>query len=534
MEDKTHSYDVAVIGAGIAGIVTALSLPEDLRVGVFCKGGGPGGASGWAQGGLAAAITANDSLEDHVGDTLAAGRGLCDEDVVRRVVADGPSAVEWLEGAGVRFSKRDGGGFDLGKEGGHGRRRIVHSTDSTGAAIIGALAPAVTRRPNITVHTRQVAVDLVADGGAAGGLYSLGKDDGRVTAVGAGAVVIATGGAGKVYRYTTNPDDSTGDGIAMAWRAGCRVANMEFVQFHPTTLYHPQARAVLISEAVRGEGAALVDGAGRRFMPDHHPDAELAPRDVVARAIDSEMKGSGSDCVYLDLSPIGAKRALERFPTIAARCAEFGLDIATQPVPVVPSAHYLCGGIVATADGRTDIENLYAIGETAHTGLHGANRLASNSLLECVAVARNAARAIADKGAPAPAVAPWDDSRVGPAHEEVMVAHNWDEIRRMMWNYVGIVRSDERLDRAAKRLGMIAEEVDEHYKRFVISPDFVELRNLLICAQLIVRSANARSESRGLHFNVDRPHLAEQAKPTVLRKLSTEDAGVAERLLHAN
>lgn len=529
-------FEVAVVGAGLAGLATALCLDPRLKVAVLCKGAAPGGASGWAQGGLAAAVTASDSLDDHIADTLAAGRGLCYEAAAREIVSDGPAAVAWLESMGVPFSRAEGGGLDLGKEGGHGRRRIVHATDSTGVAIIEALTPQLAERKNVTLLPRQVAVDLVCDGGRTLGLYSLDRASGRVATVEAPTVVLATGGVGKVYRYTTNPDDSSGDGIAMAWRSGCAVANMEFVQFHPTTLFHPQAKAVLISEAARGEGALLVRADGTRFMPDHHPDAELAPRDVVAQAIDAEMKSSGSDCVYLDFSPIGEERVRERFPSILERCGRLGVDVVRDLVPVVPSAHYLCGGVMSGTDGSCGVDGLHAVGETAHTGLHGANRLASNSLLECVSVARRAADRISAGAAPPAAggVPEWDDSRVGPAHEEVMVTHNWDEIRRMMWNYVGIVRSDERLARATRRLGMIAEEVDEHYKRFVVSPDFIELRNLLVCAQLIVRSAASRRESRGLHYNVDCPETADEAASTVLRKERATDERVAERVLHAN
>ena len=366
------------------------------------------------------------------------------------------------------------------------------------------------------------------------GLYVLDRASGRVRTVAAArAVVLATGGAGKVYSYTTNPDDSTGDGIAMAWRAGCRAVNMELVQFHPTALFHPQAKAVLISEAARGEGAVLVNRAGERFVAAVHPDGDLAPRDIVARAIDTEMKRSGEDCVFLDFRPMGGQAARARFPTIAERCARLGIDIGAAPVPVVPSAHYLCGGVGSDEHGSTDLSRLYVAGEVAHTGLHGANRLASNSLLECVVVARNAAARIADLAGQRQVPARWDASRVGPAHEEVMVAHNWDEIRRMMWNYVGIVRSDERLERARRRLAVIAEEVDEHYRRFVISSDFTELRNLLLAAKLIVDAAAQRRESRGLHFNVDCQGQLPAAVNTVLQR-SRSDRRVSETALAAN
>ena len=536
MDTESHHYDVAIIGAGLAGLAIAFSLDPRLKVALFCKGKRPGGASGWAQGGLAAVVTASDSLEDHVHDTLVAGRGLCDEDAVNTIVADGPAAVSWLENMGVSFSKMVSGELAVGKEGGHGKNRIVHATDATGAAILDALIPHLNDRDNITLFTHQVAVDLITDSGQVEGFYTLDRDSGKVATISASVVVMATGGVGKVYRYTSNPDDSTGDGIAMAWRAGCHLANMEFVQFHPTTLFHPQAKAVLISEATRGEGAILVNEQGHRFMPDHHPDAELAPRDVVARAIDAEMKSSGSDCVLLDFSPIGAEKIPKRFPSILERCKKLGVDIVNDLVPVVPSAHYLCGGVKASTDGTTAVKNLYAIGETAHTGLHGANRLASNSLLECISVAIRAATRINEGGScrASTKVPAWDASRVGPAHEEVMVTHNWDEIRGLMWNYVGIVRSDERLARATRRLGIIAEEIDEHYKRFVVSSDFIELRNLLVCSKLIIRSAAARRESRGLHYNIDCPKQASMATNTILRKERVPSDGVAEMVLHAN
>ena len=532
-KDDIISCDVAIVGAGLAGTAMALALDPKLSVAMFCKGGSVGGASGWAQGGLAAVVASEDSIEEHVADTLAAGVGLCAEHVVRSIVGQGAETVRWLAECGVRFD-RSGEHLDLHREGGHGRRRIVHASDSTGAAILDALAKRLHERANLVLHTGSVAVDLAQGSQGACGLYVLDRASGRVRTVAASrAVVLATGGAGKVYCYTTNPDDSTGDGIAMAWRAGCRAVNMELVQFHPTTLFHPAAKAVLISEAARGEGALLVNRAGERFVAAVHPDGELAPRDIVARAIDTEMKRSGEDCVFLDFRPMGRETALARFPTIAANCARLGVDICAAPVPVVPSAHYLCGGVGSDESGSTDLPRLYVAGEVAHTGLHGANRLASNSLLECVVVARNAAAQIADLADQRQVPPRWDASRVGPAHEEVMVAHNWDEIRRMMWNYVGIVRSGERLERARRRLAVIAEEVDEHYRRFVISSDFTELRNLLLAAKLIVDAAAQRRESRGLHFNVDCQLSLPAAANTVLQR-SRADGRVSETALAAN
>ena len=529
------SYDVAVIGAGVAGLALILELDPSCKVGLFCKGAKVGGASSWAQGGLAAAIASGDAAKDHVDDTLQAGRGLCDPEAVASIVAQGRESIRWLEQLGVPFSRRAGGDLDLGREGGHGANRIVHASDATGEAIIATLAAHVAALPNVTIHTSATAIDLIRVGEKVAGLYSLERATATVTTVAAPTVVLATGGVGKVYRYTTNPDESTGDGIAMAWRCGVPVANMEFVQFHPTTLFHPHAKSVLISEACRGAGAVLVDASGERFMDAYHADAELAPRDIVARAIDAQMKRSGADCMFLDFSALGKKEVLARFPNIAARCAALGVDIAAAPVPVVPSAHYLCGGIATSVRGATALAGLFAVGETAATGLHGANRLASNSLLECIVVARAAASDInAGASAPPGEVPAWDASRVGPAHEEVMVAHNWDEVRRTMWNYVGIVRSDERLARAQRRIELIAEEVTAHYRRFVVSSDFIELRNLVLCAQLIIRSALARRESRGLHYNIDVPATAALARNTTLVRDRSRAGGVVESILDAN
>ena len=537
MVNSNHQYDVVVIGAGLAGLAFSLSLESRLKVGIFCKGKGPGGASSWAQGGLAAVVTAEDSVENHVNDTLLAGRDLCDPVTVHNIVSQGPDAVVWLEKMQVKLSRGEAGQLDLGQEGGHSRRRIVHATDATGAAIVDTLGSKVIAKHNVVIHPHQVAIDLIVQNGHIAGFYVFDRTTHQVATIATKAIVLATGGIGKVYRYTTNPDDSTGDGIAMAWRSGCQVANMEFVQFHPTALYHSQAKSFLISEAVRGEGAVLCDSARHRFLGNYHPDAELAPRDVVAQAIDSEMKRTGSNCMYLDFSPVDQKQIQSKFPSIVKKCAELGIDVFKDLVPVVPSAHYLCGGIVASINGVTNIPGLYAIGETAYTGLHGANRLASNSLLECIVVARGAARLINELNEDTidPSIPQWDDSRVGPAHEEVMITHNWNEIRRMMWNYVGIVRSDERLARAQRRLELIAEEINEHYKRYVVSSDFIELRNLLLCAHLIIRSAASRRESRGLHYNLDCQEQTVTAKPTILCKETTSwPVGVTEQILHAN
>ena len=534
MPSNSQSYDVTIIGAGLAGIALALSLDPRLKVGIFCKSAQPGGASSWAQGGMATVVTADDSFAEHANDTILAGGGLCNLTTVNEIIAGGPKALTWLENLKIPFTRGESGKLDLAREGGHRKNRIVHASDATGAAILDTIIPQLKQRDNITVCPNSIAIDLIVRDSRVCGFYMLERDTGKVHAISAGCVALATGGAGKVYRYTTNPRDSTGDGIAMAWRAGCPVVNMEFVQFHPTALYHSLARAVLISEAVRGAGALLVDKHGNRFMPSYHPDAELAPRDIVARAIDAHMKKTGADCVYLDFSPLDKSTIQKRFPSITQSCLKLGLDITSELIPVVPSAHYLCGGIESSPNGQTSIDNLYALGETAYTGLHGANRLASNSLLECIVVALAAADQINSRNLSlVPDLPAWDSSRVGPAHEEVMVTHNWNEIRSLMWNYVGIVRSDERLKRARHRLEIIAEEVGSHYRHFVLSPDFIELRNLLLCAKLIVRSAASRKESRGLHFNQDWPVQLPSPSPTILKPTNTSTDDIVEVILHA-
>ncbi len=518
-------FDVLIVGSGLAGLSAALLLAPTHRVAVLTKRALADGSSAWAQGGIAAVLAAGDSFDAHVDDTLVAGAGLCDPAATRFVVEHAPEAIGWLRELGVPFSEEDGD-LHLTREGGHSQRRIVHVTDATGAAVQQVLIERVRRTPNVTLFEHHTLVDLVAgerlgapEAGCAG-LYALDDASGEVLAFRAPHTILATGGAGKVYLYTTNPDTATGDGIAAAWRAGCRVSNMEFIQFHPTCLYHPHAKSFLISEAVRGEGGLLKlpeSAGGTRFMPRHDERAELAPRDVVARAIDFEMKKHGLDCVHLDISHQSPDFLRAHFPNILARCAELGIDITREPIPVVPAAHYTCGGVVTDLAGRTDLPGLYAIGETACTGLHGANRLASNSLVECMVFARAAAAAIGAAPARAPVALPaWDASQVTDADEAVVISHNWDELRRFMWDYVGIVRTNKRLERASHRIALLQAEIHEFYANFHVTRDLLELRNLVQVAELIVRSAQARHESRGLHFSRDYPSLAEPTAPTVL------------------
>ncbi|MES2250909.1 MAG: L-aspartate oxidase [Pseudomonadota bacterium] len=522
MTSAVRDFDVLIVGSGLAGLSAALHLAPTHRVAVLTKRALNDGSSAWAQGGIAAVLAAGDSFDAHVEDTLVAGAGLCDPEATRFVVEGAPQAIGWLRELGVPFSE-EGGDLHLTREGGHSQRRIVHVTDATGAAVQQVLIERVRRTPNITLFEHHTLVDLVT-GTKLGlpdpscqGLYALDDETDEVLAFRAPHTILATGGAGKVYLYTTNPDTATGDGIAAAWRAGCRVSNLEFIQFHPTCLYHPHAKSFLISEAVRGEGGLLKLPDGTRFMPKHDERAELAPRDVVARAIDFEMKKHGLDCVYLDISHQPPAFLKEHFPNILARCLELGIDITREPIPVVPAAHYTCGGVLSDLAGRTDIPGLYAIGETACTGLHGANRLASNSLVECMVFARAAADAIAQAPSRERAALPaWDESRVTDADEAVVISHNWDELRRFMWDYVGIVRTNKRLERASHRIALLQAEIQEFYANFHVTRDLLELRNLVQVAELIVRSAQARHESRGLHFSRDYPSLAEPTAPTVL------------------
>ena len=534
-------FDVAIVGSGLAGLSVALHLAQTRKVAIISKRELLDGASNWAQGGIAAVLDSGDSHDQHIADTLVAGAGLCDEAATRFIVEHGREAIEWLIEQGVPFTRDETAelGFHLTREGGHSQRRIIHAADATGHAVQVTLEQKVRAHPNITLFEHHCAIDVITsdklqpDGVHAGpalvgqprcyGLYVQDEKSGKVQTFEAEHTVLATGGAGKVYLYTTNPDTATGDGIAMAWRAGCRVSNMEFIQFHPTCLYHPFAKSFLITEAVRGEGGLLKlppeagTAAGTRFMPAHDERGELAPRDVVARAIDFEMKKRGVDYVHLDITHKSPEFIKEHFPTIYARCLELGIDITKEAIPVVPAVHFTCGGVVTDLAGRTDIPGLYAVGETAYTGLHGANRLASNSLLECLVVGRACAHQIA--AAPSvdlPALPAWDESRVTNADEEVVIAHNWDELRRFMWNYVGIVRTTKRLERAQHRIKLLKEEIDEYYRNFRVTNDLLELRNLVEVAHLIVRSALSRHESRGLHFSRDYPDTLPKALPSVL------------------
>ncbi|MEY6432505.1 L-aspartate oxidase [Thioalkalicoccus limnaeus] len=526
----THRYDVIILGSGAAGLSTALQLSDEIAIAIISKRDLDEGSTRYAQGGISAVLDAQDSVDSHVQDTLSAGAGLCDEATVRWVVERGPDRIRWLLEQGVQFTRNEdtdsAGEFHLTREGGHSHRRVIHAADATGLEVEQTLVSRVRERSNVTVFENHLAVDLITTAKLGGhdhrclGVYALDRLADQVETFVAPFVVIATGGASKVYLYTSNPDVSTGDGIAMAWRAGCRVANMEFMQFHPTCLYHPQAKSFLVTEALRGEGARLLLPDGTRFMAAFDPRAELAPRDVVARAIDHEMKRIGSECVYLDISHRPADFVREHFPMIHARCLEFGIDITREPIPVVPAAHYTCGGIVTDNAGRTDLPGLYAVGEAAYTGLHGANRMASNSLLECLVFAESAAHDIElqrPRAAPVTEVPRWDESRVTEPDENVVVSHNWDELRRFMWDYVGIVRTNKRLQRARRRAELLRQEIIEYYSHFRVSNDLLELRNLVDLADLIIQSAQRRRESRGLHYTSDFPFQdARQCSPTIL------------------
>ncbi len=521
-----HLHDVLIIGSGAAGLTLALKLDPSLRVAVLSKATLSDASTYYAQGGVAAVLDETDSTELHVADTLVAGAGLCHEDAVKFTVENGPEAIRWLIDQGVSFTLDADEQPHLTREGGHSHRRIIHAADATGRAISTTLVQRVRECSNVDLLENRVAIDLITTqkSGQPGenrvlGAYVLNTATGIVEVFRAKFVAMATGGASKSYLYTTNPDIATGDGIAMAWRAGCRVANMEFNQFHPTCLYHPLAKNFLITEAMRGEGAYLRLPDGERFMPRFDERAELAPRDIVARAIDYEMKRLGIRCVYLDITHKPADFIRSHFPNIYEKCLEFGIDITTEQIPVVPAAHFTCGGVMVNLASQTDVQNLYAIGETSFTGLHGANRMASNSLLECFVFAMAAARDIQEKIAslPEPPVCkPWDASQVRNPDEDVIILHNWEELRRFMWDYVGIVRTDKRLARALHRVELLKREIHEYYSNYTISTNLIELRNLVLVSELIIRCAQLRKESRGLHYTLDYPELAVELHDSIL------------------
>ncbi len=520
-------YDILIAGSGGAGLSLALHLADNYKVAVLAKFALTECSTFYAQGGISAVFDDEyDSIESHIDDTLIAGAGLCDTEIVRLTVAQGRKSIEWLRQQGVNFTEEDTASGEkqlhLNREGGHSHRRIVHTDDATGKAVSLSLIERAQAHPNISLLEHHNVVELITTEKLGlspqriCGAYVLNSKAGRIKSIAAKVVVLATGGANKVYLYSTNPHISSGDGIALAWRAGCRVGNMEFMQFHPTCLYHPSARSFLISEAVRGEGGHLILPDGERFMRRYDSRMELAPRDIVARAIDSEIKKHGIDCVYLDISHKPAEFIKQHFPTIYSQCLEVDIDITRQPIPVVPAAHYTCGGVMTDSNARTDIPGLYAIGEVACTGLHGANRMASNSLLECLVFAEQAnqdiRRHIDDIPSP-PTLPAWDESKVSDSDEEVVISHNWDELRRFMWDYVGIVRTNKRLERAMNRLVLLKDEIAEYYGQFRVTSDLLELRNLVIVAELIIRSAQLRKESRGLHYTKDYPELDSSQSP---------------------
>ncbi len=519
-------YDVLIIGSGGAGLSLALKLAPFAKIAVLSKFLLTDGSTYYAQGGISAVVDVQDSIESHINDTLIAGAGLCDPEIVQLTAANGKQSIDWLCDQGVEFTEEttENGQtqLHLTREGGHSHRRVVHHKDATGKAISEVLIARAKESRNIALFEHHNVVDLVVINKhepttrKVVGAYVLNNKKHCVETISARIVVLATGGANKVYLYSTNPQIATGDGIAVAWRAGCRVANMEFMQFHPTCLYHPGARSFLISEAVRGEGGLLILPDGSRFMDQYDERAELAPRDIVARAIDNEMKKRGVDCVYLDISHKPAEFIKEHFPSIYEQCLKFDIDITRQPIPVVPAAHYTCGGVLTDSFARTDIDNLYAVGEVACTGLHGANRMASNSLLECLVFADRAAEAILQQLPilpDPPVIREWDESKVSNSDEEVVISHNWDELRRFMWDYVGIVRTDKRLSRAMRRLELLKEEISEYYGHFRVTSDLLELRNLVIVAELIIRCAQLRKESRGLHYTTDYPESNDEQPP---------------------
>ena len=545
-----HQSDVLIIGSGAAGLSCALHLAEHFKIHLICKGDLSEGATFYAQGGIAAVLGENDSVQSHVKDTLKAGAGLCNEQIVQYTVEASTQAIQWLIERGICFSLEsdadvssslndvkniDISEYHLTREAGHSHRRIIHAADATGKAVQTTLSDSVKQHENITLYENYNAIDLVTthslgiigEANQCHGAYALNQNSGEVESFACRYLVLATGGASKVYLYTSNPDVSSGDGIAMAWRSGCRVANLEFNQFHPTCLYHPKAHSFLITEALRGEGAHLKLPNGKRFMFNFDERAELAPRDIVARAIDHEIKRLGIDCVYLDISHRDTDFIKSHFPMIYEKLLKLGVDITKEPIPVVPAAHYTCGGVVTGINAQTDLPNLYAIGETAFTGLHGANRMASNSLLECLVFAKSAAESIINQHKKSNSstnscdfsIPPWDASQVSDSDEDVVISHNWQELRHLMWNYVGIVRTTKRLERAQRRIQLLKHEVKEYYSNFNITSDLLELRNLITVAELIIECAMKRKESRGLHYTLDFPDLSDaSAVDTILSR----------------
>ncbi len=523
-------FDILIVGGGVAGLTLALRLNNRFKIAVVCKGALFDSASAVAQGGIAAVFDREDSFEEHINDTLRTGEGLSNIEVVKLCIQRGPDLIKWLESLGAEFSRKENSNeFDLGLEGGHSHRRIVHAKDISGREVIRVLSEEIKRRENISIFENHFAIDIISAArlniskqNRALGAYILDLTTNEVKTFFADSVVLATGGAGKTYLYTSNPDISTGDGIAMAYRAGAIIENLEFVQFHPTCLYHPEAKSFLISEALRGEGGRLLRPDGSPFMHIYHVKKELAPRDIVARSIDFEMKKNGFDYVLLDMTHLSANFLKKRFPLIYQKCLTFGIDMATRPIPVVPAAHYFCGGVKVDINGRTNIHSLFAIGEVSSTGLHGANRLASNSLLEGLVFGNQVAEYLnfnrPDKISPGK-VPEWDYGDASEPDEAVVVSQNWDEIRRFMWNYVGIVRSDKRLRRAMRRIRLLSHEINEYYWNFRITKDLLELRNIALVAELVIRFAASRKESRGLHYTIDYPDRNDKyKKPTILKR----------------
>lgn len=510
--------DILIIGSGAAGLTAAIELSDRFKVAVISKNQIIDSSTWYAQGGIAAVLAKEDSTKSHIEDTLKVGDGLCNREAVEFCIENGREAISWLEDCGVVFTKnKKNSDLHLTQEGGHSFRRVVHADDATGREVSDSLAAKVLRNKNIKILENHLAVDLIIKNKKCFGAYVFNKNKEKVLTISAGAVILATGGASKAYLYTSNPDGASGDGYALAWRAGCRLENMEFNQFHPTCLFHPEAKSFLISEALRGEGATLKTLSGVPFMKKYNSKGDLASRDIVARSIDNEMKVSGTDNVFLDISHRPPKEIKKSFPSIFKKCLEFGFDITKSPIPVVPAAHYTCGGIVTDLDGRTDISNLYAIGETSCTGLHGANRMASNSLLECIVFAKAAANDIKiNFNLDRSSVPEWDNSKVIKAGENILINHNWDASRRLMWNYVGIVRSNDRLKKAKDKMKLITSEVKEFYKNYEVTSDFLELRNLVLVSELIIKSAIKRRESRGLHYNLDYPKKFKKASSTIL------------------